>query len=187
MRAFCIILIGLRCAGKTSLGEVLANQLRGVFRDLDDLTAQLAGCTSAGDALRSLGEAKFREVEEAALRRLMMDVSSDPRNLHIISLGGGTPSYQPSAALLRSARSQCLAHIVYLHASPAALQARMSTTVAGLRPPLLGTDSLDEINVLYAQRDPIYRALADITLDTSKLSVDQALKALLAQLRWPDR
>ncbi|HEX5010252.1 MAG TPA: shikimate kinase, partial [Planctomycetota bacterium] len=62
-----IVLIGMRGAGKTTVGRELAARLSRPFVDVDDLIAELAG-RPADEVLARDGEPAFRALEERALR-----------------------------------------------------------------------------------------------------------------------
>lgn len=186
-----IILIGLRCSGKTTLGGMCAARLGLDVIDLDQGLVDNAGVrfNSVGELLRSVGEARFRELEYSVLRGILACDETARENTAvrakpvILSLGGGTPTHVESRRLLTEARTAGRVRIVYLHATSKALRARMTPDQAALRPPLLGDDPRSEIERVYAARDPLYRSIADAVLDTSALSLEEACGALTALVR----
>ncbi|MEX0885448.1 MAG: shikimate kinase, partial [Phycisphaeraceae bacterium] len=75
---------------------------------------------------------------------------------------------------------------VYLHAPPDVLHARIVGDVASAatRPSLTPhAGRLAEIEQVLAERDPVYRAVADAAIDVATLSVDDAVAAVLNELR----
>ncbi len=168
-----ILLLGLRGAGKTTLAPRLAGATARRFIDLDDITAQACDAPSAGQALALRGEPAFRDAEACALRVLLAGKAQ------VIALGGGTPTYAPSARLIRDSRAARHARTLYLHASPARLRDRLERAGVGERPSLTGAGVLEEIPALYAVRDPLYRELADVVINTDDLSDNQALARAL--------
>lgn len=161
-----VILLGLRGAGKSTLGRRAAAILGVPFQDLDDLLAARLRVPRVADALRSLGEPAFRVAECDALRdALAVDTG-------VLALGGGTPTHLPSRDLLAPLSERLGGHsiILYLHAAPAVLRERLSRTDLSARPALVGPDPLSEIDALYAQRDAAYRELADGVLETQPLA-----------------
>ena len=85
-----IALVGMRCAGKTSVGRALAERLGLAFLDLDEellRDARQAGlaAASAGELLAQLGELRFRRWEAKALRRIL-----EPCQELVLATGGGT-------------------------------------------------------------------------------------------------
>jgi shikimate kinase len=165
-------LLGLRGSGKSTVGRLAAERLGGAFIDLDDLTPALLGCATAAEALRSHGEPAFRAAERRAL--------DDPRvrSAAVVALGGGTPTFPPSAEELR-ARAAAGDHLLYLRASAATLRVRLAATDLSTRPSLTGADPLAEVATLWARRDPAYRALATRVIDVDGLGVDALVEAVL--------
>jgi shikimate kinase len=86
--------------------------------------------------------------------------------------------------VLAEASRRCLADrgtVIYLHAQPAALYERVRQDKN--RPLLATADPLARLASLYAERDPLYRQIADIVADTGRQSVQNLARQLLAQLR----
>lgn len=152
--------MGLRAAGKSTVGRALAERTGVPVVDLDDRTLRALGFPTIADAWRSAGEPAFRAAESAALAIVLAEPPC------VVSLGGGTPMAPGADALLRDAVNAGRAVVVYLHAPPAVLRARLREGDPA-RPSLTGTGMLDEIDAVYAQRDPIYRALAAHIVDAS--------------------
>lgn len=168
-----IILIGLRGSGKSTLGRALAARLRLDFLDLDDLTAEALGFRTAGEAFAGAGESAFRRAETQALQNLL------GRSFRgVLALGGGTPTAPGASDLLGPPSS-----IVYLRAQPGTLRARLAPTDHASRPSLTGAPMLDEIDAVFARRDPLYQRLARATIDTDAMTFEQALHALKALVR----
>jgi shikimate kinase len=161
-----IILLGLRCSGKTTVGRLLASRLARPFVDLDDLTLELLGAATTTEAWRTAGQQAFRAAEARALARVLAGDSQ------IIALGGGTPMAPGAAEALAAARRDGRAVLVYLRADSHTLRARLESAAAD-RPAVLGESAIGEVDVLLAQRDPLYAGLADFILEA-----DQAPMAL---------
>lgn len=143
-----VALIGPMGAGKTSVGRRLAKHLGMRFVDTDAVIA--AGHGAIPDLFATVGERGFREVERDVVQREL-------RAGGVVALGGG--------AVLDPATREALAActVVLLTVSEEAVEARL----AGGRRPLL-TDGLASWRRIAAERDPIYRGLADVTVDTSR-------------------
>lgn len=165
-----VLLIGLRAAGKTTLGASLANRLGVDFVDLDNLTAQELGAASAGDALRAAGEASFRDAETRALRAAC---ETAPR---VIALGGGTPTAPGAASFIDALRQDGRAIVVYL-APPLAIIEERLREAAGNRPSLTGRGVVEEIAEIARRRQPLYAALADFTF-ADEVDAEAVVRAL---------
>lgn len=163
-----IVLMGLRGSGKSTLGCGLADALGRVFVDLDDRTAAALGFDTPGEALRTHGEAMFRKAEADALRAALREPGV------VLALGGGTPTAPGAADLLRERAGDGSIAVLYLHASPETLAARLSVSGAPDRPALVGDDPVSEITTLYGQRDPLYRELAGSVLHLEGVSEEAA-------------
>lgn len=149
-----LVLLGLRASGKSTLGALLAADLARPFIDLDDRTATLLGSASAGDAFRAVGEAAFRAAESKALAEAL---AGPPL---VLALGGGTPTAPGAEELLRAARADFSAFVVFLDPPNASMAERLERN-AGNRPSLTGRGVIEEIDEIAARRRPIYAALAD--------------------------
>ncbi|HEX8877613.1 MAG TPA: shikimate kinase [Phycisphaerales bacterium] len=172
------ILLGLRGSGKSTLGKLLAARLITDFVDLDVVTAGLLRVASAADAIRTLGLPTFRDAE---VRALQMPRST---GAGVLALGGGTPTAHGAIPALSALKARG-ARLVYLRGTPATLRARLQTTDLAGRPSLTGAPVLDEIDQLFAERDPLYRSLADDVIDIDGRSIDESLEDLTAALRRP--
>ncbi|MEK6674443.1 MAG: shikimate kinase [Planctomycetota bacterium] len=153
-----IALVGLRGCGKTTVGRILAGHLKLPHVDTDELVVAAAGRAIA-EIFASEGEAGFRELEKKAVERA---VALSPA---VISLGGGALSDPSSAAMIR-----CAATVVWLTAEPDVLWQRIARDPSSptRRPSLTPLPGLDELRRFSAQREPMYRALADFILDTQE-------------------
>ncbi|MBX3378770.1 MAG: shikimate kinase [Phycisphaeraceae bacterium] len=170
-----LILLGLRTSGKTTLGALAANKLNLPFLDLDSLTAKVLDQPSAGDAIRHLGLKAFRAGEVRALRM------PEAKSAGVLSLGGGTPT-DPDAQATLAEMQKSGSRIVYLRAAPAILRARMVKTDLSTRPSLTGKSPIDEVEQIFRERDPVFRSVADVTIDVDALTEETALAAVLATL-----
>lgn len=175
MAAPKLILLGLRTSGKTTLGAIAARFLSTTFLDLDLLTAKVLNQPTAGDAIRNLGLGAFRAGEVRALD------SQEARGAGVLSLGGGTPT-DPHARESLKAMQNAGSRIVYLRATPETLKARMAKTDLATRPSLTGKSPIDEVDQIFAERDPIFRSVADITIDVDAMTERIALASVLATL-----
>jgi len=168
--ATIVALVGPRCAGKTSVGRVLARKLEWPFVDLDDEIATAhadargsapgsGAASGAGGVLAEIGEAAFRDLEERALAKAL--AGNGPL---VLACGGGVVERAAARKLLAS-RATC----VWLRASPQELQRRMRADPTP-RPALTGADPVAEIEAVLARREPLYAEVAEIAIDGRGLS-----------------
>ena len=165
-RSARVALIGLRGAGKSTLGEKLAQSLGVPFVELDREVEHEAGAP-LGEVFSMYGQDAFRRFERRALERVL---KTRPRA--VIAVGGSLVTHPDSYRLLLE---HCFC--VWLKASPAEHMARVMAQ-GDLRPFRGRAAALDEIRKLLADRDNLY-SRADAVLDTS----DRPLKQSLAELR----
>lgn len=167
-----LILMGMRGAGKTTLGRAAALRLGCAFIDLDELTLRAMGAASVREAWERSGESGFREGEARALR----DALARPAG--VIAMGGGTPMAPGAAELLKAAAERGAA-ICYLRLPASALRARLRAAAPGDRPSLTGADPVAEIDAVLAAREAAYRGMATDVIEADGRSVDE-LAGLLA-------
>ncbi len=174
MTASNIILIGYRGCGKTSVARMLAEQLWKTFVDIDQsITARFAGRTVA-DIWATDGEPAYRRVEVEVTRAIC--AASD----QVIALGGGT--LMQSGAREAVAASDAIR--IYLRCDAEELHRRISNDpqTAGLRPSLTGQGGgLEEIVTVLAQREPVYRAVADVEFDVTLTDLNEVVRHLIAK------
>lgn len=154
-----VCLIGMRGAGKTSVGKALAPLLERPFIDLDDRVLSLARhaghhATSVAELLRA-GVNTFRELESQALRTLC-----EPQVRCVLATGGGTLERADNRTWL--ART---ALVVWLRARVETLEERIASAGYG-RPALLGSDPVAEVAELCRRREPAYAAAAHLVFDS---------------------
>ncbi len=164
-----IALIGLRGAGKSSLGRRLAEHLAIPFVELSKQIEALAGCGI--DEIHSLyGQTAYRRYERRALEDT---VRTHPRA--VIATPGGIVSEPATFSLLLT---HC--YTVWLKASP---EEHMSRVLAqGDRRPMAGSrEAMDDLKRILESRAQFY-SKADKTFDTGDMSAEQAFARLLDQL-----
>jgi shikimate kinase len=160
--------VGLRGAGKSTVGRALAVALRRPFVDLDRAVEGRAG-ESVQALFAGRGEAAFRALEAEALRETLRLVPGV-----VVATGGGVVLAPKNRAVLASAR------VAYLTAPLEVLAARVRADPASeaTRPSLAPGGPLAEARALYEVRDPLYREVADVVVDA-----DQPVAAVVAALR----
>jgi shikimate kinase len=151
-----IILIGLMGAGKTSVGKLLAKRLRKAFFDSDQEIERTTG-VRIPVIFEIEGEAGFRTRESRMLAELVRR-----ENIVLATGGGAVLSPENRALLTRNGM------VIYLRAAVADLWKR--TRHDKNRPLLRTSEPVAKLEQLYTQRDPLYREIADIIVDTGDQS-----------------
>ena len=160
-----VALIGLRGAGKSTLGAKLAETLKAPFVELDKEVEKEAGA-ALGEVFAMYGQEAFRRFERRALERVLAE-----NERAVIAVGGSLVTDAASYDLLLN-RCRC----VWLKTSP---QEHMSRVIAqgDMRPFKGRSAALDEIKNLLDDRETLY-ARAGRTVDTSGKSPRQSLAEL---------
>lgn len=152
-----IFLVGLMGAGKTSVGRLLAKHLQKSFHDSDQAIEQRTG-VKIPIIFELEGEAGFRARETAMLQEL------SALNDIVLATGGGAVLNPENRKLLREHGA-----VIYLRGQPEDLWLR--TRHDRNRPLLQTADPHATLETLFAQRDPLYREVADIIVDTGKQNI----------------
>ncbi|GAC1633983.1 MAG: helix-turn-helix transcriptional regulator [Nevskia sp.] len=168
-RAQRIALIGLRGAGKSTLGRLLAQDLAVPFVELNREIERIAGCRP--EQVHALyGPAAYRRYERRALDETLRD---HPRA--VIATPGGIVS---EAATFNILLASC--YTVWLTAEP---DEHMTRVVAqgDLRPMSGNREAMDDLKLILKERTPFY-AKADLRYDTSGKPLDGCFRELRAAL-----
>ncbi|HTD91499.1 MAG TPA: shikimate kinase [Burkholderiales bacterium] len=152
-----IILVGLMGAGKTSVGRVLARLLGKAFVDSDHEIERATG-VRIPVIFEIEGEAGFRAREHKMIAELVT------RENILLATGGGAVLSKENRELLRRSGT-----VIYLRAPVKSLLRR--THRDRTRPLLQIPDPAAKLNDLYVQRDPLYRDVAHLIVDTGNQSV----------------
>lgn len=163
-----IFLVGLMGAGKTTIGRMLARKLNKRFVDSDHEIEARTGA-SIPWIFEIEGEACFRRREADMIREL-----SAQHDL-VLATGGGAILNPASRALLAERGT-----VVYLRASINSILAR--TAHDKNRPLLQTADPRKKLEELLAQRDPLYREIADLVIDTGRPNVQSMVQTILDQI-----
>jgi shikimate kinase len=166
-----VYLIGLMGAGKTTIGKALAKRLGYRFVDSDHEIEARTG-VSLPTIFEIEGEEGFRRRET----QVIADLAS--RNAHVVATGGG--------AVLRPENRQNLeasGFVIYLDVPLSTLYER--TRHDKKRPLLQVSDPRRKLRELYAQRDPLYREIADLIVSGSRITVQSVLQMLIKEVGEP--
>jgi shikimate kinase len=161
-----VVLIGMPGAGKSTVGVLLAKALARQFVDTD-LLLQAAGGAPLHKLLADLGTAGFRALEE---RQILALTARDT----VIATGGSVVYSAPAMAHLRT-----LGRLVYLELPLATLQQRLGD----LRARGVVMAPGQTLAALYAERVPLYRQYAELTVPCAGLSHYGCVSALLERLQ----
>jgi shikimate kinase len=159
-----IFLVGYRATGKTTVGRIVATRLGWGFVDADAHLEAVTGRT-VRDIIAADGEAAFRTLEAQVLRQFALDTAWDN---HVVSTGGGVVLRPDNRFVAR------------LTADAATIHARMVADGVELRPNLTAAGGLAEVESLLASREPLYRQVADIAIDTVGRSPDEVAGDIIA-------
>jgi XRE family aerobic/anaerobic benzoate catabolism transcriptional regulator len=160
-----IALIGLRGAGKSTIGEKLAQALGVPFVELDREVEKEAGA-NLGEVFAMYGQDAFRRFERRALERVL-----NQHERAVIATSGSLVT-DPSTYEMLLDRCFC----VWLKASPEEHMARVMAQ-GDTRPFKGRSAALDEIRKLLADRDRLY-ARAALAVETSDKTVKQTLQEI---------
>ena len=160
-----IALLGLRGAGKSTLGEALATELKLPFIELDREIERDAG-TSLSEIFLMYGQPGYRRYEYRCLERIL-----ESRSRCVIATGGSIVSEPATYDLLLSS---CFT--VWLKAEPAEHMARV-VAQGDMRPMAGNTQAMDDLKRILHSRAVLY-GQADAVVDTAGRSAKQSLKDL---------
>lgn len=163
-----LILVGMMGAGKTTVGRLLARRLKRRFLDTDEEIERRCG-VRIPVIFDIEGEAGFRARETQMVAELCA------LDNVVIATGGGAVLAEENRRMIAACGV-----VVYLHARPPHLWQRVRHDRN--RPLLATADPLKKLESLYAERDPLYREVADLVIDTGKQSVQTLAKDLLTRL-----
>ena len=162
-----IALIGLRGAGKTTVGKLLAERLGVPFIELDREIERESG-VSLATIFDFYGQAGFRRMERRCLDRIVEEQSR-----FVLATGGSIVSEPATFERLLDA-----CWTVWLRAAPAEHMQRV-VAQGDMRPMAGNRESMADLQRILTGREPFYRR-ADAEVDTSARTVAEALEALIA-------
>ncbi|HYL85302.1 MAG TPA: helix-turn-helix transcriptional regulator [Candidatus Angelobacter sp.] len=170
VRRMRIALIGLRGAGKSTLGARLADEVKIRFIELDNEIEKDTGMP-LGEIFSLYGQSGYRAIERRTLERILKE-----QERAVISVGGGVVSEKETYDLLLS---HC--YTVWVKAQP---EEHMSRVMAqgDLRPMAANDQAMEDLRRILEAREPLYRK-ADLCLNTSGSTVEESLAKLKAELQ----
>ncbi|MEJ5328552.1 MAG: shikimate kinase [Desulfobaccales bacterium] len=168
-----LVLIGFRATGKTAVGRLLARALGWPLVDLDTELMHEAGKTIA-EIVAAEGWEGFRRREKELVERY-----AGQRGM-VLTPGGGVVLDPQNVARLKENGI-----LIWLTAPAAVIRERLARDAgtAVSRPGLRGGDPLAEVEAILKEREPLYRAAADIIIDTTDLTPEQVAARILEELK----
>ena len=164
-----IVLIGYRGTGKSTVGKILAKKLKRLLIPVDDLIVKKVGM-SIPEIVEKHGWDYFRDIESNVTKEL-----SNQDNC-IIDCGGGVILRDENVENLKQ-NGKCFL-----------LKAEIDTIISRIqgdanRPALKeGMSFREEQEKVLRERNPKYKAAADVEIDTSILSIEQAVEKILENI-----
>jgi XRE family transcriptional regulator, aerobic/anaerobic benzoate catabolism transcriptional regulator len=165
-----VALIGLRGAGKSTLGQMLADDLGFPFVELSRQIEQFAGCSIA-EIQALYGQNAYRRYERRALEEAIQIYPEA-----VIATPGGLVS---DAATFNLLLSHCTT--VWLQAAPEDHMARVAAQ-GDLRPMAASREAMNDLRQILAGRSAFY-SKADMTVDTSAAPLQASFQLLRQQVR----
>lgn len=163
-----VALLGLRGAGKSTIGPLLAQRLQVPFVELDACIERASGLR-IGEIFQLHGEAYYRATERAELLRLL---AGEPC---VLAVGGGVVADAQSFQALRTRT-----RTVWLRAEPEDHWQRV--IAQGDRRPMADNEqAFADLRRILAEREPLYRQ-AELHVDTSRAAIEQVVASLANSL-----
>jgi len=163
-----IALIGYRGTGKSTIAKLLAKDLGFGLVELDRVIDERAG-EKIPEIVSKFGWEKFRDLETEFLADILKKDNT------IFDLGGGVVEREENRKLIKD---NCT--VVWLKAKPEVIIQRIKEQMH--RPSLTGKSFTDEVPEVLARREPLYRGLAQIEIDTENKSPEQLAQEIAKKL-----
>ena len=160
-----VALVGLRGAGKSTVGKLLAKRLGVPFVELDRKVEERAGLSLA-QLFEIHGEAAYRRYEQEVLRDVL---ATHPK--FVLETGGGLPMHSEAWELLRAG-----AKTVWLKTKPQTYLARVLGQ-GDKRPMAERPKALSELKALLTAREPAYKQ-SELHVDTSNETAAQVAERI---------
>ncbi len=166
-----LVLIGMPGAGKSTVGVILAKRLGMQFIDTDLIIQSRHKCRLQ-EIIDRRGLIFFRRIEEQMLLELRAE--------HCVIATGGSVIYS-QAGMTQLGRN---GHCIYLQVS----YARLKRRIADMGQRGLVMEKGQDFQQLVAERTPLYRQYADLTIDCGNLSAEQVATTIENEVRqrWPE-
>ncbi len=174
-----ISLIGFMGSGKTSTGKILAEKLKFLFIDLDNII-ELGLDMPVSDIFERHGEEYFRNMETEAVKKIYVNKNC------VFACGGGVIIRHENMDIIKSKST-----VIFLHVSPERAFERLKDSQN--RPLLKNSqngaplksapDRLTVITELMSKRDLLYRKASDFTVETDFKNPEETAEEILQRLK----
>jgi len=164
-----IVLVGMMGAGKSSIGELLAQRLGRPFFDVDAWIENEEG-VSIETLFSARGESAFRDLEARVLPSFLASPDAC-----VLAVGGGAVTDERSRGALSGE-----GRVVWLRARTETLAGRVGDGSG--RPLLAGIEVGAALARLSSERDTLYGEAADVIVDVDELAPDEVVDRILEAL-----
>jgi shikimate kinase len=161
-----VVLIGMTGAGKSSVGRLLADRLGRIWVDTDQEIEKISQ-RSIREIFLEVGEPGFRDIESEVLHGVLSQSVAA-----VVSTGGGIILAERNRLMLRDPAYR----VVWLMADPSILLDRLQH---GMHRPLLDEDPEGTLSRMWADRESLYREVADVIVSVDGRSVADVVDAIL--------
>ena len=188
-----IILTGIKHSGKSTQGRLLSERLDLPFFDTDDVILEVTG-KSPRQIYTQSGQQAFIKAEESAceyLAQKLVNNTTEERQSAVIATGGGICSNERALTLLKQ-----IGVFVFLNADESTSWDRICCEIRfegakivnapayiAKENPTTFQEAKAVFHGFFCQREKLYRALADITVDVSQSSVEENAHKILVALK----
>ncbi|PKM50785.1 MAG: shikimate kinase [Firmicutes bacterium HGW-Firmicutes-7] len=163
-----VILIGFMGSGKSTIGKILAQQLKLNWLDMDIEIEQSEGITIK-EIFEQKGEEYFRQIETLHLKKQLN------KDNNVISTGGGVVLSEENRSILKE-----IGTVVFLHANSEQIIENLKDDE---QRPLLREDNVeDKIRKLLDQREANYLNAANIIIQTTGKSIENVVEEIISIL-----
>ena len=167
-----IVLVGFMGCGKSTVGREIGIQLNYPLVDTDCLIVDSVGM-SVSKIFSKYWEHYFRDLETD----LISQIHGKDCTKQIISTGGGLPLREQNRAWLKK-----LGYVVWLRASADIVLERIGKSTH--RPLLNEENPKEKVEMMLAERDPIYADVADLTINTDDLEISETVHGIIESANY---
>jgi shikimate kinase len=164
-----IYLIGFMGVGKSTIGRLLAKEMKGGLIEMDETIEAEQGITIS-EIFVQYGETHFRDLESELVERIAGEEGK------IVSCGGGAVLRPQNVANMKKS-----GNIVFLSATPETIYKRVRHSTN--RPLLNGNMNVEYIAGLMEKRRALYEGAADVTISTDEKTTADVVREILSKCK----